>query len=529
MLFGHRHASTRRRVAIIATVFAFALVSAFLGMGSASRIANAQVETETDFDRSVVGSPVAEGIPFGLPDPADAASADDEALQQEVTYYGRLQSAASGCPGIVDATLIECEAGANKFWVLATPGQNLRRFFGQSVEIKGVLRECTDGENYLELNSIQPTRDCGKGEVESPGNVNLALTAPVVANTHVPPNIMQNSTDGDLVSYWYAPGRDAWIYFDLGPNIDPDGDGNPAKATFNEARLLWAHKHAVQYGLYVFDDLRGRWVRFYQDNDGQPDETISFPRTQGRYVLLQLARSSDPNGDGFALREFELYGVETPNLALGTNLQISSEVIPDGMGFNAVDGREDTAWMSADKSLDPNPSIVVRFPDSVRLIEFRLLWDPAAMPAIFRVGFYQDGSPQVWTQQFVSTNHQQRLSWVVPILTEAFYLYTEEVGVNRDNVMLYDLQLFGPDAGILGVLGQDGPGELFHPHGLFDRLRTRVMSGLRSQGNGAVVVPQGASGRVFVPESEAELDSAPANAALDSIGLLPEAAWPDPR
>ncbi|MCB0215382.1 MAG: hypothetical protein H6648_06790 [Caldilineae bacterium] len=422
---------------------------------------------------------------------------DDTILNDEI-FYGRLQNGRPGCAGAEDALLVFCD-GAETLSVQSLPGVNLRTLFGQSVAIRGNLLECGNGERYIALNSIEPTRRCEPQATVEPPQPNLALHAPVVANTHIEPNLAQNATDGDLLSYWYAPGRDAWIYLDLGPNIDPDGDGEPAATTFNEARLVWGERYAVQYGIYVFDPVEGRWVRIYQKSDGSMDETISFPRALGRYVLLQLARSSAPEG-GYALREVELYGIDTPNLTLGSQSNASSAQA--GMpAWQAVDGNERTAWAS--ESGDLTPWIYARIPSGAALTEFRLLWDQAAMPAMFRVGFYQDGEIKIWSQRFQSTNASQRLAWGQPIECEAFYVYVEQTGA-AGFVQLQELALYGPAGGRPLGSGLDrAEAERFGWPGLIPRL----MLGLRQVSERPGAWP----GRIPAP--------IPADAA----------AWPDPR
>lgn len=371
-------------------------------------------------------------------------NASNGRLDNDEVFYGRLQNGRPGCDGASDAQLIYCD-GAQTLWVNAA-GLSVRTFIGQSVAIRGTLRECGN-ERYIQLNSIEQTGRCEPQVSGEPEKQNLALYAPPTANTHEQPNISSMATDGNAMSYWHAPGADAWIYIDLGPRIDPDGNGDPAGATFNEARLLWGERYATQYGIYVFDPIESRWARIFQKSDGTPDETISFPRSYGRYVLFQMARSSDVEG-GFMLREIELYGVETPNAALGSQ-PIASSAQPDRPTWQAIDSNEASAWASLPGGVDPNPWIYVRLPATTPLTEFKLLWDGGAMPAFFRVGFYQNGEISVWSQQFQSVNARQRLAWGRPIETDAFYIYTEMLG-QAGFVQLQELELYGNEPGVLG-------------------------------------------------------------------------------
>lgn len=386
-----------------------------------------EARAETDLEPSgpadqvgVLAAPATEGVPA----PA--------ALQQVELFQGRLQAPRAGCPGVDSAILVSCE-GAEELWVKAIPGVDVSRYFGQLVAIEGSLRSC--GQNrYIDMNTLSPLRRCGDaGATIAPETVNLATGRVDWASpTGEPDGWMGFAADADTSSAWVAPGESAYIRLNLGEN-----------RTFNRMRLLWGSRYATQYGLYVWDGADGRWVRFYQKSSGGPDEAITVPRVFGQFVLLQLARSSQAGG-GFDLREWEVYGVDTPNLALGSQVQVSSQAT-GRPGDLAVDADENTAWIS--EAGEANPWIYVRFARAMPLTEFRLVWDQRDKPAVFRVGFYQDGVIKVWSQRLTSTSERQRLAWGTPILSDAFYIYAEDLGQGRSKVALHDLQLYGESGG----------------------------------------------------------------------------------
>lgn len=378
---------------------------------------------------------------------ADGARASGR--QQVELFQGRLQASRAGCPGVDSAILVSCE-GAEEIWVKAIPGVDVSRYFGQLVAIEGTLRSC--GTNrYIDMNTLSPLRRCGDaGATIAPETVNLARGRVDWASpAGEGDGWMAFAADADPSSAWVAAGESAYIRLNLGEN-----------RTFNRMRLLWGSRFATQYGLYVWDGADQRWVRFYQKSSGGPDDAITVPRVYGQFVLLQLARSSQAGG-GFDLREWEVYGVDTPNLALGSQVQTSSQATGHS-GDLAVDADEGTAWVS--EAGEAHPWIYVRFSQAMPLTEFRLVWDQRDKPAVFRVGFYQEGLIKVWSQRLTSTSERQRLAWSTPILSDAFYLYTEDLGQGRDQVALQDLQLYGETAGArtawdLGLsLGRpDGP------------------------------------------------------------------------
>lgn len=395
-----------------------------------------------------LGTGIASGARAQAPETASGstllmASAEVDQPQQLEIFQGRLQTARVGCPGVDSAILISCE-GAEEIWVKAVPGVDVGRYFGQLVAIEGTLRQC--GSNrYIDMNTLSPLRRCGDaGATIAPETVNLALGRVDWASPDGgPQGWMGFAADADQASAWTAEGGSAFIRVNLGEN-----------RTFNRMRLLWGARHATQYGLYVWDDADGRWVRFYQKSTGSPDETVTVPRVFGQFVLLQLARSSGANG-GYDLREWEIYGVETPNLALGSQVQVSSQATGQS-GDQAVDADEATAWIS--EAGDAHPWIYVRFARPMPLTEFRLVWNQRDKPAVFRVGFYQDGTVKVWSQRLTSTSERQRLAWSTPIVSDAFYIYTEELGGSRSQVALHDLQLYGSAGGLGSLLALPGPG-----------------------------------------------------------------------
>ncbi len=377
------------------------------------------------------------GVWAPLPGVDAAARGVDAPAQPAPTpevFVGELRAGRPGCAGVVDATLEVCDSH-DLLWVQAN-GLDLRRVMYRTVRIEGFRRGCGN-ERYIDVQKVEQVDSCD-GAARGPQKANLSLRRPVVAaSTELPGYPKDRITDDDPLTYWYTPSQDGWIYIDLGQAL-----------TFNESHLLWAAQHATQYGIYVWDDGYRNWVRVFQSSDGEADEAVSFARAYGRYVLLHLARSSDQAG-GFALREWRLFGVETPNLALGQELTASSNGADAGL---AADGNTSTGWTSEAATDRTHPWIWVRFNGRTRLSEFRLLWDGGGIPGAYFAGFYQDGKVAVWSDRLISSaDPRHRLAWRTPIATDVFLIMVDQL--RGPSARLMELELYGPDV----VLSGDAP------------------------------------------------------------------------
>lgn len=352
---------------------------------------------------------------------------------------GKLWPKRPGCDGNRDATLSEC--GTGDYYFVRAGGRDLSSYVWGTVKLQGIVRRC-GLESYIELTGTDIERMPSCGGAPEP-KTNLAWKAAVVPSTEQPGLEAKHVTDGDTLSYWYTPSASAWLYIDLGQ-----------AATFNESRLLWTNQaYAVQYGIYIWDEAASPpgWVFIKGKHDGSSDDTVIFARTYARYVLLHLTGSSAPTG-GFGLREWQIFGVSSPNLALGAQMTASSNAADARF---AVDSDKRTEWASDSGSDRAHPWIRVHFPASTRLTEFSVLWDGNAMAPAYWAGFYEGKEVTLWSERLRSRNPSQRLSWLEPIASDAFIIMTDGVP-SSGSVKLIEIELYGPDVGIQFSLDADG-------------------------------------------------------------------------
>ncbi len=385
------------------------------------------------------------GSTAGAGDVSGVVLAEPRADQQPVptptpvVLRGQLWPRRPGCGGVNDGALDEC---TGDFYYVRAGGRDLSAYVGD-VELEGVVGQCGQ-DRYVELTGrIQRIQRC-PGALPAQ-KINLALRAPVVASTEQPGQEARNATDGDPLTYWYTPSQNAWLYIDLGQ-----------AATFNESRLLWAAPHAVQYALYAWDEATSPpgWVMIQGKRGGTSDDSLTFARAYSRYVLLHLIASSAGGAGGFALREWQIFGVSSPNLALGTQLSASSNEVDARL---AVDGDKRTGWAS-DAGRDRDyPWLRVHFPARTELAEFRVLWDGNAMAPAYWTGFYDGTAVGLWSERLRSRNPTQRLSWISPIEADAFIIMTDGVAPSGF-VKLLEIELYGPGIALrLGVGPLAGP------------------------------------------------------------------------
>jgi hypothetical protein len=370
--------------------------------------------------------------------------------QPAITLSGQLRRwrAQDGCAG--DATVSLCNSPDTLVPVRADPSTNLARYIGQDVVLEGVVTRCEGGGGeYVLLSQIRTVNRCDASP--PPANpLNLALNAPVTASGDLPGYDKEHLTDGNADTVWYvetAAAEDrAWVYIDFGQPV-----------TFNQMRLYWSEPYATRYVLYVFDRGYGQWVPIYQTSGGQGGaEQLSLVRSYGQYALLYLARSSQVTGD-FGLKEWEVYGVATPNLVLGQGWNVIVSSTQEGRpGANAVDGDRRTHWASAVG--DTRPYLIARLPGRSNLTEFRLFWESPAFPRVYRVVFYQGQVPRWEISDLRPLIAEQRFSWYNPIPADAFGVFVDAFPEPPGHVALAELELYGPDGGARPLAAGDGPG-----------------------------------------------------------------------
>lgn len=370
-----------------------------------------------------------------------AAQADQQPTPAPTVLTGKLWPKRPGCDGNSDATLSEC--GTGDFYYVRAGGRDLSSYTWGTVKLQGNVRRC-GLDRYIELTSPDILRLPSCGGAPEP-KTNLSWKAAVVPSTEQPGLEAKHVTDGDPTSYWYTPSASAWLYIDLGQS-----------ATFNESRLLWTNQSfAVQYGIYIWDEAASPpgWVFIKGKHDGSSDDTVNFARTYARYVLLHLTGSSKVEG-GFGLREWQIFGVSSPNLALGAQMTASSNAADARF---AVDADKRTGWASDAGSDRSYPWIRVHFPTRTPLTEFSVLWDGNAMAPAYWAGFYEGKEVTLWSERLRSRNPSQRLSWLEPVGSDAFIIMTDGIAPSG-SVKLLELELYGPNAGI--HLSLDASGEL---------------------------------------------------------------------
>ncbi len=212
-------------------------------------------------------------------------------------------------------------------------------FRGTLVRIQGLPTACpSTGRDVLWLTSVEPVADCSPptptpapSPTAQPGP-NLALNRPVLASADDPAGPPGWAVDGNPATTWLAGGDVAWIYVDLGQD-----------RTFNRMHLRWGTPHAVRYGIFVLEYDNWEFKYEVDGGDGGDDDFV-IPRLYGRWVLLYAVASSSPTG-GYALEEWEIYGQETANLAIGQPVAVSDyqTCCP---GYLANDANYETGWAS---------------------------------------------------------------------------------------------------------------------------------------------------------------------------------------
>jgi hypothetical protein len=369
------------------------------------------------------------------------------------TLRGVLENGGLGCPP-AGLHVTPCDGGPAVAVYMAPGVIDPLPYLGAEVELKGVMRTCQAGSgSYLDLSSIS-RRDCGAQSPTPtpPGPLNLALGAAVTASSDVVPGHAPNLlTDGDPATEWRVPpGRAAWAYVDLGRT-----------GVFNELVMRWGTDYAVEYAVYVWDDMLGEdgdWLRLAYRPDGRGgEERLALPRAEGRFLLLHLVRANRPDG-GFDLAEWEVYGQKTPNLALGCTARPPLDVgfQPGRDPWRAIDGDLGTSWAS--QPGERHPHLVITCDQPVRLAEIRIHWDDAAFAQFYRVQFYKGLG--ILPRGFGIENNdggRDKISWLDPVEADGVLVYIDAIQPGADHVSISELELYGLGAGDDDALTVDAP------------------------------------------------------------------------
>ena len=395
---------------------------------------------------------------------------------------GRLADEIVGCDPS-NAALYECGTGSViALRALTSIDPSL---FGREVGVEGYWADCSGGAGrYFIIESIVPTMCGAPTPTPAPTPIvtreNLALRAPVTASGDVPGQIKEYLTDGDPVSNWHAPPADlAYASIDLG-----------YERAFNSFILRWGESYATRYGIYVWDTRlgeRGDWHRVHYVTGGRGgDIEITIARSESRHLLIWMLDSSDPTS-GFDLREWEVYGVDSPNMALGCASHVSTAAA-GFPGWHANDGDLSSSWASDVDAVpaDRYPYIYIRCPERIDFSMLRLHWDDVSWPRFYRVGFYQDGRPL--PIYFSVDNPDGGLDWMsLPgtISIDTVLVFVDVIRPGFRGVRLGEFELYGlPPSDLAGADGGSGARDGRDPlNGLDPRVSIdRLLDGMRYGG-----------------------------------------------
>jgi hypothetical protein len=347
------------------------------------------------------------------PSPTAVGTVTPRPTPNPMSLIGKLRIKNPTDPCRHDALLSECFTGSQ---LLIRSDTDLSGLIDYDVRIEGVTMACESGSGtYFQVQTIGVLPSgCGPTPTPPPTptalpNEDLAHNAPVTVRDELPGFPGTNVNDGDLNTSWRSDRGATWIYLDL-------GKGQAVNRTFNQVVLEWGATYATRYAMYTWEN--GTWSGFYQtlgDADGGQDK-ISLPRIYSRFVLLYLLESSAPGG-GYDLHEWQIYGRETPNQALGGAVEVNSAQ-PGQPGYLANDGNYDTFWASVPFYGDP--WIRVRLPGTY-IAEVRLYWAENLWPRRCAAVFY-DGATQKGVG-ITLKSRENKFGPPSPIRSDAFLLY----------------------------------------------------------------------------------------------------------
>lgn len=258
-----------------------------------------------------------------------------------------------------------------------------------------------------------------------------------------------NATDLYRTSYWSSNDADhEWIYVDLQNQF-----------LIHKVRLNWEKAYGKSYKIQVSNDAV-TWTDVYSTTTGEGGiEDISFSPVSARYVRMQGVQQG--TGNGYSLREFNVYEAVPPNLAEGKPVAASSSKAANvGPGY-AVDGSLSTRWGS--NYSDPQ-WIYVDLGSSRSIQEVALHWEDAYGKA-YEIQVSDDATN--WTTVYSTTTGDggiDRISFE-PVNAR----YVQMYGTKRGTTYGYSLWEFkvysalatAPDAPAdVHAVGHDGSAEV---------------------------------------------------------------------
>jgi plastocyanin len=370
------------------------------------------------------------------PQPTPTRTPTPTASPAPQVFRGNLTAYSGIC--VADALLTICGTGAP---LPLIAGYDLSAYFGLDVQVEGVQATCpVTGGGVVLISSIHALPSGCSGATATPEPTptpvvtdNLARDRNARASTETQGHVATNLTDARLETTWEAIGEAAWAYVDLG-----------AATTFNQVVLRWAAYPATRYGLYVWHEGRGEWTGLYWTDEGRGGvEAVSLRTTYARYVLVYAVDATVAGR--YELAEFEVYGREQPNLALGSAVAGSAgqECCPP---WYAVDGDFRTGWASVRGN--PTPWLRVHLPELTDITEVRLYWDHFAFPTAYSLVFYEGGEGrQLIVPSAPPGLNRFEFSW--PMRADTVLIYSHQLSA-LGFVALAECELYGPPVIALG-------------------------------------------------------------------------------
>ena len=182
---------------------------------------------------------------------------------------------------------------------------------------------------YIRVQSIYSSGNSGISlrelEVFGKGALNIALNKPSASRTVATQDNSSHTSvlafDGNLSSRWIGTETDdEWIWVDLGRNFD-----------IYQVVLRWQNSGGKEYLIQVSDD-GNEWKDVAHRNDIAQGATdiVSFEQdVSGRFVRMRGIKRSSPQGWGYSLWEFEVYGVPAKGID-GRDIALNRAVYQSG-------------------------------------------------------------------------------------------------------------------------------------------------------------------------------------------------------
>ncbi|WP_083959109.1 discoidin domain-containing protein [Herbidospora mongoliensis] len=216
--------------------------------------------------------------------------------------------------------------------------------------------------------------------------VNLALNKTATASSQS--NADQapaKAFDGDPVSRW-AAGEDPanWVQVDLGGIY-----------ALTEVDLAWEASYAKKYKLQVSMDGQS-WTDVFTQNAGAGGSEKIPLNTQARFVRMQGVEKALQWG--YSIHEFEVYGQEAPNIALGKTALASSASNASQTAAAAFDGDGSSRWSASEAA---NNWLQVDLGETYRVYRVAIDWEDSYAKG-YKIQTSPDG--QAWTDAFTEVN-----------------------------------------------------------------------------------------------------------------------------